>query len=282
MEVQQELVEVEVPQINLQLSIDEMAGAAGSYTLEQVKPVGSLAIKNGLFTIGTETGSGQSKRRSGKSAGGIGKYSEQFELITQRLRRGLELVIVFDSTGSMGPEIQALKANLIQLGNATLRTLPETRIAFITYKDNGDVPEVAYSPLTNNLFSLASFLNQIEPSGGGFDIEEAVGLGLAQATTQYKFRSNALKVIIVFGDAPPRRNDLHAILLLAQQFHSEDSFISTVSVRAGMPIPEFNAIAHYGGGESIVLRPQGMLLQELLLLVFGQANRQEAAHLLGL
>ena len=31
-----------------------------------------------------------------------------------------------------------------------------------------------------------------------------------------------------------------------------------------------------------VLRPQGMLLQELLLLVFGQANRQEAAHLLGL
>jgi len=49
-----------------------------------------------------------------------------------------------------------------------------------------------------------------------------------------------------------------------------------------MPIPEFNAIAHYGGGESIVLSPQGMLLQELLLLVFGQANRQEAAHLLGL
>jgi len=178
-EVQQELVEVEVPQINLQLSIDEIAGAAGSYTLEQVKPVGSLAIKNGLFTIGTETGSGQSKRRSGKSAGGVGRYSEQFELITQRLRRGLELVIVFDSTGSMGPEIQALKANLIQLGNATLRTLPETRIAFITYKDIGDVPEVAYSPLTNNLFSLASF-----------------------------------KVIIVFGDAPPRRKDLHAILLL--------------------------------------------------------------------
>ena len=179
MEVQQELVEVEVPQINLQLSIDEIAGAAGSYTLEQVKPVGSLAIKNGLFTIDTETGSGQSKRRSGKSAGGVGRYSEQFELITQRLRRGLELVIVFDSTGSMGPEIQALKANLIQLGNATLRTLPETRIAFITYKDIGDVPEVAYSPLTNNLFSLASF-----------------------------------KVIIVFGDAPPRRKDLHAILLL--------------------------------------------------------------------
>jgi len=57
MEVQQELVEVEVPQINLQLSIDEMAGAAQSYTLEQVKPVGSLAIKNGLFTIGTKTGS---------------------------------------------------------------------------------------------------------------------------------------------------------------------------------------------------------------------------------
>jgi hypothetical protein len=49
-------------------------------------------------------------------------------------------VIVFDSTSSMGPEIETVKTRVIEIGGALLRKIPRARIGFTTYKDVTDSP----------------------------------------------------------------------------------------------------------------------------------------------
>ena len=98
----------------------------------------------------------------------------------------------------------------------------------------------------------------------------------------YTFRKAAVKVVLLFGDAPPRQDGLEKAMMLARKFSLQpNSFVSTVSVRSMQPIPEFFHIAAAGGGESMILG-NGNILQELLLLIFRQAHREEAARLLNL
>jgi hypothetical protein len=281
LERQQEVIEVDTPHINLANILDRVGGVAGSHFHENSRIESALSRMPGLFTHGMGQGSGQAERGSGNAEGGTGMYQRPFESLVQELREGLDLVIVFDSTSSMGAEINALKLQIMRLGRVMLQVLPETRLAFVTYKDIGDLPPVAFSELTNDLVSLFRFLSSVEPWGGGFDIEEAVGVGLHQALSSYQFREDAHKVVIILGDAPPRRADLPHSLSMAAQFHSlTKARISTLTVRAASPSREFASIAEVGGGESVVLIDQRNALQELLLLVFGAANRAEALQLL--
>ncbi len=281
LELQQEVIEVAHPHVNLANMLDSFGGEAGSYSHENSRIVSHLQRMPGLFTNGMGRGSGQAERGSGYADGGAGRYQPPFESLVKELREGLDLVIVFDSTSSMGAEITALKLRIMQLGRVMLQALPETRLAFVTYKDIGDSPPIAFSELTNDLTALLRFLSFVEPVGGGFDVEEAVGLGLHQAVSGYQFRDDAHKVVIILGDAPPRRADLPYSLFMARQFHSlAKARVSTLTVRAAAPSPEFASIALVGGGESVVLVDQRNALQELLLLVFGADNRAEALQLL--
>ena len=283
LELQREIIEIAAPQLNLAKMLDSLGGATGSYSDENSSVVSHQSRMPGLFTYGTGQGSGQAERGSGNAGGGMGLYQTPFGALVKELRQGLDLVIVFDSTSSMGAEITSLKLQILQLGRVMLQALPETRVAFVTYKDIGDSPSVASSELTNDLTSLLRFLSFVEPVGGGFDVEEAVGLGLQQAISGYQFRDDAHKVVIILGDAPPRRADLPHSLFLAHQFHLlTRARVSTLSVRAASTFPEFGSIAHIGGGESVLLIDPRNALQELLLLVFGAANRAEAMRLLRL
>jgi Mg-chelatase subunit ChlD len=195
----------------------------------------------------------------------------------QSLRRnGLDIVIVFDSTGSMAGEIDQVKSQIERIGKTLMKLIPDTRISFCTYRDEGDDYEVKGIPLTNNLQELTAFLETIYADAGG-DLPEAVHTGLNWAIQKNSFRARARKVILIFGDAPPHDEYLQRCLQLAADFHrnNQGGIVSTVTCRGPIRLHQFVDIAKAGGGESFLTSDERQIMTQLMVLVFGSRHKQK-------
>jgi len=199
-----------------------------------------------------------------------------FGLFVSQLKRdGLDIVIVFDSTGSMSGEIRQVKDKINRIGNTLQRLIPKTRLSIVTYRDTDDRYLVNGIPLTDSLGELITFLDGIEAGGGG-DEPEAVEAGLAWAIQENEFRGQARKVILLFGDAPPHARTQASSLRLAAEFHRRvGGIVSTVTCRSDKPLAEFVAIAEMGGGEAFLARDERELMTQLIVLVFGSQHREK-------
>ena len=200
--------------------------------------------------------------------------SENFgKMISQLQKDGLDIVIVFDSTGSMQGEIDQVKNRIQRIGGALQQLVPKTRISICTYRDTNDEYEVKGLPLTDNLAQVVLFLEQITAKGGG-DQPEAVDAGLRWAIDQNKFLRSARKVILIFGDAPPHQAKNIACQKLAAEFRNQQrGIVSTVTCRSEQKLEEFEAIAQIGGGEAFLTRHEREIMQQLMILVFGSQHR---------
>lgn len=210
-----------------------------------------------------------------------GATSADFERLVASLNaNGLDLVIVFDSTSSMGSEVYELKEKIRWMSSKLLTVVENTRIGIGSYKDIVDdaIPgsfAVSGVPLTDRPEDLFGFLNKIRPVGGGYDIPEAVDRGMHWATTRNTFRPNACKVILLFGDAPPYVEKTDDCVQTAAKFKSErNGRVSTVTCKRATAFVEFKQIAKAGGGEALIVTDASLaLMTELLVLVFGTEYR---------
>jgi hypothetical protein len=208
------------------------------------------------------------------SAGGGSMSGGGWEGFLQTLRRdGLDIVLAFDSTGSMQGEIDQVKGQIKRIGATLLALVPKARISICTYRDYGDEYVVRGLPLSSDLQQIDSYLAGIRADGGG-DEPEAVHEGLRWAIEQNEFRPRARKVILIFGDAPPHAQYLAACLRLASDFHGQrNGLVSTVTCRSSRPLPSFVQIAEVGGGEAFVTADERQIMTQLLVLVFGSRHR---------
>ena len=205
----------------------------------------------------------------GGSAGGGG-----WDGLLQSLRRnGLDIVLTFDSTGSMQGEIDEVKSQIKRIGSTLLTLVPKARISICTYRDMGDEYVVRGLPLTNDLQQIDAFLSGIYADGGG-DTPESVHEGLRWSIEQNTFLPRARKVILLFGDAPPHQNQLSTCLRLASDFHGQKKgIVSTVTCRSPRKLESFVEIADVGGGESFVTADERQIMTQLMVLVFGSRHR---------
>ena len=91
----------------------------------------------------------QSDSQASLLAGG----SEEFGKMISRLQNdGLDIVIVFDSSGSMQGEIDEVKAKIQRIGNALVQMIRKARISICTYRDQGDAYVVKGLQLTQRWF----------------------------------------------------------------------------------------------------------------------------------
>lgn len=235
----------------------------GEESLE-VRLPSSIPDAGGGLTAGTT-------RMGGSSMGG-----GSWEGMVQSLRRnGLDIVIAFDSTGSMGGEIQQVKHQIRRIGTALSRLIPRTRISICTYRDQGDEYVVKGLPLTDDLQQVEEFLRGITADGGG-DYAEAVQDGLNWSVEKNQFRPRARKVILLFGDAPPHREHLQECLKTARGFRGQQGgVVSTVTCRSAEEITEFYQIADAGGGEAFRTTDERQIMTQLVVLVFGSQHREK-------
>ena len=201
--------------------------------------------------------------------------NEDFGKMVARLQRdGLDIVITFDSTGSMGGEINQVKSRIERIGNVLFKLVPKTRISICTYRDKGDEYVVAGLPLTDNLARVVLFLEDITAAGGG-DKPEAVDEGLRWSIEENEFGKRSRKVILLFGDAPPHQDKRILCQQLASKFRKSGGIVSTVTCRSETTLDDFETIAKIGAGESFLTANEREIMTQLIVLVFGSRHRSK-------
>ena len=116
----------------------------------------------------------------------------------------LDVVFVFDTTGSMGDEIAMLKKTIadIKFQITNLSPSPDVRFGMVLYRDRGDDYRTRVIPLSGDVQRFSQQLGAVKAGGGG-DSPEDVQEGLRQAMTAIKWRAGGVKVAFLIGDAAP-------------------------------------------------------------------------------
>lgn len=128
-------------------------------------------------------------------------------------RPKMDVVFVIDSTGSMHDEIRTIKEFLINIVDEIENGYPkpDVKVGVVVYRDYPNQErEYLYKKLdlTSDPNKAVEFIKDIEAIGGG-DYEEAVEAGLDVAINKLNWRSNAKKVMLLIGDAPPKLEPYH-------------------------------------------------------------------------
>lgn len=195
--------------------------------------------------------------------------------VAQLKKSGLEIVFVFDSTGSMGMTIRDTKKTIAEMLDVLRALVPDARVGLVTYRDRGRKEEyvVQQLPLAHDFWHASNFVQTVSADGGG-DRPEAVRDGL-QAAFQQHWRPNSKRVVILAGDAPAHQESWRNLQSEVRAFASKpNSYVHAMVTSpsdAGRDTHEqFSRIAELGKGECLALDRHEHILQRVLDLAFGR------------
>lgn len=231
---------------------------------------------------------------------------------------GIQLVLVVDSTGSMQPLINAVRAGLYDVFAFLSGISTDLELGLVHYRDIGDISNRhaqgagadVLSRLTHDVTRIRKRLDRVVASGGG-DMPERVASGLwlaLQRTMGWKAEAN--KMVIILGDAPPHAPQ-RATQLARQAREHPDAVLnprrgtvtgdrrgarirpfltSTVAVGQMGPAPvtthAFRQISEAGGGAYVAFSTRGPsrqvttdIVRRLVELSFGERYLAEARRL---
>jgi predicted chitinase len=169
-------------------------------------------------------------------------FANNYERLLEECKSGIDLAFVIDTTGSMEDDIEAVKTSANDIINAifnegifsdekrqlTSKVGINSKIGIVGFKDPGEVTKILGFRPEPNLFQseadspeirkteALNAINSISVGGGG-DIPEGVYSGLYYALNGSlgQWRKGASeRRIILFGDAPPKDDELAGIVNL--------------------------------------------------------------------
>lgn len=121
----------------------------------------------------------------------------------------LDMVIAFDTTGSMRAYINAVKLYVKELIPKLLKQNPNLKIGVVAFGDYFDMPRkdvfgTAYQvcELTNNEATLIEFINSAENTYGG-DPDEFYELVIKKIVEETNWREGSIKAVLLIADASP-------------------------------------------------------------------------------
>ena len=206
------------------------------------------------------------------------RIEEMNKLADQRVVQELDLILLVDTTRSMGPVLEELAISMGGIVRILERLIPSVRIGFVAYRDrDAGVKPLIVLPLTatdTGLDRLLRFVSKLDisPRGSG-TIEEDMYLALTRALAM-GLRPDAKQSIIVIGDAAAHPWEVSRTLRRARLFsrHGTRSslsalYVSTPSSRSfGEPGRSFfKDLAAAGGGE--FSDHSGQMIEHVLLSV---------------
>ena len=192
----------------------------------------------------------------------------------------LDLVIVLDTTGSMGKSIEGLKQEVEQLAEVLLKLSPSLNLGVISFKDRVDRPVTTQFSLQSvsasgpSMRKLKGFLATLEAGGArNNDVPEALYAGLQKATAMRWRNESKMKLIVVVTDAPPYRAEVNTALAATRRFAAQGGGrkISGVFVDPGSSRPEaVNFLKRMSeSGRGSYVRSGGSMTASILLALLG-------------
>jgi hypothetical protein len=115
--------------------------------------------------------------------------------------KSLDLVLCFDTTGSMRDDIDPVRKLLIPMLEQTISPYTDFRVGMVLYKDYFEEYLNQVIPFTQDFRIFQRNLNAISV-GGGRDIPEAIYEALYAGAVKFPWEAET-KVLILIGDAPP-------------------------------------------------------------------------------
>jgi hypothetical protein len=128
---------------------------------------------------------------------------------------GFDLAFVFDTTGSMGDDIDSAKSAATEIAQRWV-LMPNGRVGLVQYRDQGDsfVSRLELG-LTNDPSAFQAAVDSLTADEGG-DYEESLLTALMTALDGMDWRDGASKVIVVITDAPGKDPEPETGLTMAQ------------------------------------------------------------------
>lgn len=132
-----------------------------------------------------------------------GQTEVAVSLSAEEAEISLDMMIMLDTTGSMGDELEYIKAELKDMINriSTAAKVTDIRLSVNFYRDHGDDYTVRYYEFTENIDTCIEYLAKEYANGGG-DYPEAVDEALINGVTEHAWREDAVKVMFMVLDAP--------------------------------------------------------------------------------
>jgi len=140
-------------------------------------------------------------------------------------RSALDIAVVFDTTGSMGDELDYLKDEFESITETVSALYPnaEQRWSLVVYRDENDEYVTRSQDFTADLQSFQSFLNDQTFDGGG-DFPEAPDEGLAKANAlSWSGNEQTAQLVFWVADAPHHNEKAQA--LASAISHAQDQNI---------------------------------------------------------
>lgn len=123
----------------------------------------------------------------------------------------LDMVIAFDTTGSMTRYIDAVKEHVKELVPKLFKQNPDLRIGIVAFGDYCDMPSKdrfgkAYQvcELTDNENRLIEFITKAQNTSGG-DGDEFYELVIKKIVEETDWREGSTKAVLLIADAEPHR-----------------------------------------------------------------------------
>ncbi len=129
--------------------------------------------------------------------------------VSAALPTALDVMLVIDSTGSMGDEMEYLTTELRDIVAAIQSQFPgvSTRFGLVVYRDLGDEYVVRSFDFTDSLETMQAQLAQQSANGGG-DYPEAMEQALGRALDASWRGGNTARLLFLVADAPPHDENL--------------------------------------------------------------------------
>jgi hypothetical protein len=127
----------------------------------------------------------------------------------------LDVAFIVDTTGSMKDDIRAVKDSLFDIvDQVTERTRDlEIRFGIVSYRDHPPQDRTyltRVSDFDSKVKRVHKRISSLKPSEGG-DTPEAVADGLHDAREKLSWETDAYKVVLLVGDAPPHGREYNSI-----------------------------------------------------------------------
>lgn len=116
----------------------------------------------------------------------------------------LDVLFIFDTTGSMGEEIDQLKKTLsiIQMNLSETVVATQLRLGMVLFRDRGDEYVTHLIPLTSDVEQFRSELDKVTADAGG-DTPEDLQAALQVAMQQVEWNQGGIRLAFIITDAPP-------------------------------------------------------------------------------
>ncbi len=212
----------------------------------------------------------------------FGTGSGWSEHVGQLRSTGLDVAILFDSTGSMVTLINEVKPTIAEMVKALHRIVPDLRIALITYKGTPGASDyvVAGTPLVDDLYELLNFMNCVDISGGSSEGYAAIDKGLGRAINKLEWRDETQKAIALIGDAAPFPRTVGETVQIVRRFKGRVSTIyknseHTPGYLEPTTLSNFRSIARAGKGEFIRYDVSGDVVRHVVTVVLGSEYAEQ-------